>query len=876
MRKCRLASILAATLVATAAEAATFTVINTNTSGAGSLAQAITNANATAAADVIEFNIVGVGIHTIAGSLPAITQPLTIDGYTQPGAQPNNATDGTTNADLRIVLDGSDLDLGDSVLDVEAGPTTIRGLTINGISDTKSAAINVASGVTDVSILGNFIGTNAKADADASSGHGIIVRGSAQIGTEAAPDLNVISGNDGAGVMLRGAGAVVQGNLIGVNLAGLPNLGNGVGVQLLSAGASDNLIGGSDFQGNTIAGNELEGIRVNPEAGSGNSFFRNRIFANGALGIDLKADGPTLNDEGDGDSGPNGLINAPELHFARLNNAKVTIHGAVRGIPGAGYVLNTYLSEEPDPSGFGEGQMVGGGFAVNVPLGETAGNFEVAFNLGDSPTEALYVTATLTREDSTSEFSRAVEAVQAGDEIVVTNTNDSGAGSLRAALAEANASTDPNTIVFEIPGDGPHTIVVGSFLGVNEDRPVLIDGYSQAGAEPNTLVEGSNAIPGIVLDGTAVSTPGVLDVERTSLIVRGLAIHSSQDSAIRLIECEGAVIEGCFLGVGADGTTALGNAKDGLRNGFSTDTRVGGPNVGQRNILSGNGSSGISDAGSGTEIVNNLIGVGANGATAVPNGQHGIDTRAQSAVIGGDEPALQNVIAGNGFSGIAVGDAGSGIEIRGNSVVANEALGIDLAEGFTVDVVTQNDADDGDDGGNALQNFPEILGVTAGAGTTTISGLLDVPADRVGTTYTLRAFASAECDGAGHGEGERFLGARDAVIPESEEFSVQFPVTVADGEAVTMTATDPTTGNTSEFSACLVVGAPVCGDANGDDEVKSGDALIALNTAVGSDSCAPCACDINESGAVNTTDALLILKKAVGQPVVLECPPCDE
>ena len=73
--------------VALAANAATFTVINTNDSGAGSFRQAIIDANAAAGADDIAFNIPGAGVHTIVptSSLPAITGQVTINGCTQPG-----------------------------------------------------------------------------------------------------------------------------------------------------------------------------------------------------------------------------------------------------------------------------------------------------------------------------------------------------------------------------------------------------------------------------------------------------------------------------------------------------------------------------------------------------------------------------------------------------------------------------------------------------------------------------------------------------------------------------------------------------------------------------------------------------------------------
>ena len=99
-------------LVALAVTAATYTVTTTADSGAGSLRQAILDANANAGADTIAFDIPGSGIHTITPltTLPAITQSLTIDGYTQTGASPNTNPFGQPwNAVILIEIDGENL-----------------------------------------------------------------------------------------------------------------------------------------------------------------------------------------------------------------------------------------------------------------------------------------------------------------------------------------------------------------------------------------------------------------------------------------------------------------------------------------------------------------------------------------------------------------------------------------------------------------------------------------------------------------------------------------------------------------------------------------------------------------------------------------------
>src|SRR5581483_11026436 len=95
-------------LFTVAAVAATFTVTNTNDSGAGSLRQALLDANAAPGLDTIAFNIPGTGVHTITTpttDLPDITSPVLIDGYTQPGSTPNtNALNAGINAVLQIEL----------------------------------------------------------------------------------------------------------------------------------------------------------------------------------------------------------------------------------------------------------------------------------------------------------------------------------------------------------------------------------------------------------------------------------------------------------------------------------------------------------------------------------------------------------------------------------------------------------------------------------------------------------------------------------------------------------------------------------------------------------------------------------------------------
>src|SRR5260221_11162824 len=86
----------------------------------------------------------------------------------------------------------------------------------------------------------------------------------------------------------------------------------------------------------------------------------------------------------------------------------------------------------------------------------------------------------------------------------VTNTNDSGPGSLRQAILDANGNPGTDTIAFNIPGQGVQTIrPLTPLPPVTDDAGVTIDGYTQPGSSPNTLAAGDNAVLLIELDGSA-------------------------------------------------------------------------------------------------------------------------------------------------------------------------------------------------------------------------------------------------------------------------------------------------------------------------------------------------------------------------------------
>jgi hypothetical protein len=243
----------APTVVMTSA-VATFTVTNTNDSGAGSLRQAILDANANPGADMITFNIPGVGSHTIAPTslLPEITDPVTIDGTTQPGFSGSPI----------IELNGAALTGSEFGLNFTTGNSTVRGLVINRWPG--GIVVNDENG-NDI-IEGNFIGTDVTGTAALGSDTwlGVILSSvNCMIGGTTPAARNIISGYEG-GISVWGGAArnLVQGNYIGTDVTGTVPLGNSlVGVEIFYE-SSDNTIGGTTAGARNIISGNIVGVTI--------------------------------------------------------------------------------------------------------------------------------------------------------------------------------------------------------------------------------------------------------------------------------------------------------------------------------------------------------------------------------------------------------------------------------------------------------------------------------------------------------------------------------------------------------------------------------------------------------------------------------------
>ena len=336
--------------------------------------------------------------------------------------------------------------------------------------------------------------------------------------------------------------------------------------------------------------------------------------------------------------------------------------------------------------------------------------------------------------------------------------------------------------------------ITGNDIGFNlggtptgSPRGVLIQDAS------NNLIGGTataarNVISGNFVDGVEIL--GSVAVPASANVVEGNFIGTGPTGTSAL----------------GNGAAAPAGAGGGVQLIGANENTIGGTVAGARNVISGNGVAGVLDNGAQNNMIQgNFLGIGADGVTAVPNAT-GVwlmspnppAPPAQNNIVGGTQAGSGNLIDFNSGPGVIVsGATANGDAILGNSIFANSGLGIDLGD----DGVTLNSPSGPHTGPNNLQNFPLITGVSPGQSATTVQGTLNATPS---TTFRLEFFSSAACDSRGFGQGQTFLGFANVTTDGSgnASYSALLSAVVPTGARVAATATDPA-NNTSEFSRCF-------------------------------------------------------------------------
>jgi hypothetical protein len=276
---------------------------------------------------------------------------------------------------------------------------------------------------------------------------------------------------------------------------------------------------------------------------------------------------------------------------------------------------------------------------------------------------------------SSAEKSLIVLMSQAQTTFTVTNTNDSGPGSLRQAILDANSNAGLDSISFDIPGSGVRTISPLSALPDITDS-LTIDGTTQPGFPGVPLIE---------IEGSQAGDANGLMLTAGNCTVRGLTIN-------RFFELQGVNhghqiyvditsshnrIEGNLINTNNQGTGPAANPFNLLQSGIflqnSPDNIIGGTTTAARNVISGTKQIALELNGIGSArnlIQGNLIGTDITGKVAVPNGFRGISVFGPNNIIGGTVPGAGNVISNNAPFGIIMdsADAANGNIVQGNFI----------------------------------------------------------------------------------------------------------------------------------------------------------------------------------------------------------------
>jgi hypothetical protein len=267
----------------------------------------------------------------------------------------------------------------------------------------------------------------------------------------------------------------------------------------------------------------------------------------------------------------------------------------------------------------------------------------------------------------------------------VTNLDNDGPGSLRAAIEAVNLAGVPDTIIFRDLGSGtirpltnlPTLAVTGTtFQVAGATTAITIDG-SDAGPGGDGLIIGA----GVNLVGLAGIPLTIQYFARNGLsfaggsagtTISGLSLRSNGFNGIQFAA-------GDYAGTTIRGTQIIDNSRSGIVTaGPVTGLTIGGTLANQGNTIAANGQNGIElAAGASTGLV-------IAGNDIIDNGQAGIATAGglAGATIGGTTAGARNTIALNTTSGIQLGPGSyANSVIQGNAIAFNDAAGITFALG---------------------------------------------------------------------------------------------------------------------------------------------------------------------------------------------------
>jgi hypothetical protein len=773
-----------------AVELQQYVVTNTNDGGSGSLRQAVLDNNA-AGDGIITFDasLAGQTIILASGEL-AINQDVTILGpwstLTISGNHASRIFDDAANVNVSLfgltLIDGSSATGGGAILN--AGTLNLSQSTISGNSAAEGGGIYNSSG-------GSLLISNSTVSGNTAqlSGGGIWTYGTLTLNN------STLSGNTAGSATSTGYGgglyaAVGTSNTISDSTFS-NNYARIAGGGILTAGGTSVAISNS-----TLAGNSTQYYG----GGIANS------WSGGALGSTMTITNSTLSANNAGSAG-GGIFNgspgvglslantivagntAPSSPDIQSTNTIASLGYNLIGI-GPGSVLTPNSGDQIGTSASPINPQLG-------PLANNGGPTQTMALLFNSPAinAGQSIFAPGTDQRGQPRFGNTdIGAFEY--QFKVLNTNDSGSGSLRQAILNADA-VGGGHIIFMIGAVGSQQTIQPNSGGQGDlpvvTAPVFLDGWSQGGP-------GYVGPPLIQIDGSSDPNSFGFNIQAANVVVRGFdfanfAQTTGNGFGIGVFTANSTSdwIYGNYIGTDFSGTVAAANGQGGIWIGNGAGNILIGTNgdgvndAAERNIIAGNAGGGILVQSGGNTIAGNYIGVAADGTTPLGNAGPGILIQGADNTIGGTAAADANLVNDNTGPGVQVdGGSASGNAILGNSTFNNGSPGILLTNG-----------------GNDTDPPPVLQYAFSTASATTVSGsLASVP----NTLFRVEFFASPTQDSSGAGQGETFLGYATVMTNGSgmATFSLSSLPGVPVGQFLSATATDAG-NNTSEFAQDVLI-----------------------------------------------------------------------
>jgi Ca2+-binding RTX toxin-like protein len=703
-------------------------VTNSADTGAGSLRQAITSANAlTNNPTWIVFNIptsdsgYASGTWTIApdSALPSLSAQVVLDGTTQPGfiTAPiivlNGASAGSSAAGVTIVAGGSG--------------SAVRGFVVNGFAQD---GIDL-DGASNTTVEGNFIGTNAAGTANvANAGEGVDIDSGATdntIGGTTTLDRNIISGNGLRQVYIVGGsnGNVVEGNDIGTDSTGNVGLPTGTGYTGVYVATSGNTIGGTVAgAGNVIAEAGDWGLRLtgaNDNLVAGNMIGTN---AGGTAALPNDTDGVLL------DSGSTGnTIGGTTTDAINVisGNSGSGVEIASSGNLVEGNYLGTNATATAALANQGDGVLFDAGATGNTIGGATAaarniisGNATDGIDLSGAGTSSNVVVGNYIGTGPTGTI--AIANLDYGVSIDTSASgNTIGGATLAPGTGAGNVISGNAADGLTLQSSAAGNSVLGNIIGLTSA------GTAKLGN--GVILMGAGALgTGISMSNASSNTIGGGSVSDRNIIsgnfLRGVTIAPGGT---------GNVLEGNFIGTDITGTIGLGNGATGFTGVIvsGAGNTIGGTVAGSGNVISGNGDFGLrltTSSATSNLVAGNFIGVNATGTAAIPNASTGllIDTGSSSNTVGGTTAAAMNVVSGNPLDGVEITGTGTSSNlVEGNEIGTNSA------------------------GTAAIPNALNGIEIDTSASGNTIGGLTGVPGTGLGNVISGNTSSGVEITGSG-------------------------------------------------------------------------------------------------------------------------------